>query len=434
MPIESTARHGRGADVDDRGDGDRLSRLEAALDAQQRQIDQLRAENQALRRDALVRSAPTSAEPSSATAGAEVAPGPLGRRSLLTKGLAAAGAATAGAIMVTADPAAAANNGPLLIAGNNFGTAATRLNVDAPGTDGGLQVIDSGGLPGLGGLKPALVVAASGVPLNKGIHVRSSGDGITVDASSVGVESTGAIGVIGRGSLGVVGISPNEVGTRGSGAIGVEAISTSGPGTTTGMALRAKGRNGVEVDASLVHLRLSNTAGNRTDPNEDGINHNRGDIVETSSGDLWLCTTAGFPGTWRKLAGPATAGAFHVLPAPARVYDSRPGFAPTSVGPKTPFAAGSTRVFDLRANGSGVPAGATAAMVTLLLVNAASGAGNLTIWANGATKPVANTLVWGGTAGRFAATAVTALDAQARVQVNASARTDLVIDVVGYYR
>ena len=81
-----------------------------------------------------------------------------------------------------------------------------------------------------------------------------------------------------------------------------------------------------------------------------------------------------------------------------------------------------------------VPAGATAALVTILLVNAATSAGNATIWANGVARPSANSVVWGGTAGRFTATALTALDSQARVQVNSSQVTDLVIDVVGYYR
>ncbi len=41
---------------------------------------------------------------------------------------------------------------------------------------------------------------------------------------------------------------------------------------------------------------------------------------------------------------------------------------------------------------------------------------------------------WGAGAGRWTVTAVSALDSQARVQVNVSAQTDLVLDVVGYYR
>jgi hypothetical protein len=149
---------------------------------------------------------------------------------------------------------------------------------------------------------------------------------------------------------------------------------------------------------------------------------------------VYRAVADGTPGTWRKIGGPATAGAFHVLPAPARIVDTRPGGVPTSVVPKTPLAAGSTRVYDLKVNSSEVPAGATAALITVLLVNAANGNGNMTLWANGVAKPTANTVVWGAGAGRWTATDVSALDSQARAQVNVSAQTDLVLDVVGYYR
>jgi hypothetical protein len=91
------------------------------------------------------------------------------------------------------------------------------------------------------------------------------------------------------------------------------------------------------------------------------------------------------------------------------------------------------RTLDLTVNKSTVPPGATAALVTILLVNAYIGNGNFTIWANGAARPLANTMVWGGNAQRFTATGVTALDPTAKAQVQASATTDLVLDVVGYY-
>jgi hypothetical protein len=149
---------------------------------------------------------------------------------------------------------------------------------------------------------------------------------------------------------------------------------------------------------------------------------------------LWACTESGTPGTWRKVVGQGTAGAFHVLPTPVRVYDSRAGTTPTQ-GPKTPLPAGNiARDIDCKHNSSGVPAGATAVVLTVLLANAASGAGNLTIWAADKPKPQSNTMVWGGSAGRFTATALSALDAQARIKVGASLSTNIILDVVGYYR
>jgi hypothetical protein len=56
------------------------------------------------------------------------------------------------------------------------------------------------------------------------------------------------------------------------------------------------------------------------------------------------------------------------------------------------------------------------------------------VWANGAPKPLDNSVVWGGSAGRFTATAVTEVDAAGRVQVNAGLATRIVIDVVGFHR
>jgi len=156
-------------------------------------------------------------------------------------------------------------------------------------------------------------------------------------------------------------------------------------------------------------------------------------MIDFDGADLWLCIAGGNPGTWRRLAGTGTAGALTVLPTPARIYDSRPGSLP-NVGSKSPVPSGGTRVLDLKVNSSGVPAGATAALLTVLLVNAGNGNGNATVWANGVAKPQANTMVWGGSTGRFTATAVSAVDPQARIQFSASLTTDVVIDVVGFYR
>ena len=160
-----------------------------------------------------------------------------------------------------------------------------------------------------------------------------------------------------------------------------------------------------------------------------------GDLVmETGTHDLYLCVAgSGATAVFRKVSGPKTAGAFHVLPKPVRLYDSRPGTTP-NIGSKTPLKPGVARTIDLKGNGSGVPVGATAALVTILLVNATAGNGNLTLWANETTPPAANTMVWGGSAGRFTAKEVSAASAQAEVQVVANLKTDIVVDVVGYYR
>lgn len=79
------------------------------------------------------------------------------------------------------------------------------------------------------------------------------------------------------------------------------------------------------------------------------------------------------------------------------------------------------------------PSSTVAVSARLLLVNASAAGGNLTIWAGGTARPSANAMVWGGTAGRFASTAITRISATGKVNVAASTSTDLALDVVGYY-
>ena len=164
-------------------------------------------------------------------------------------------------------------------------------------------------------------------------------------------------------------------------------------------------------------------------PTDDATAHAAGHIVEDSGGNLWLCTVAGTPGSWRSIVGRSTSGGFLPWKAPVRVYDSRVGTTP-STGPKTKL--NGTRIINLFSNG-GVGPYATGALVNILLVNATTGNGNFTVWGNGVAKPQANTLVWGGNAGRFSTLAFTNVDKQGRIQVNSSLDTDIVIDVVGQY-
>lgn len=193
------------------------------------------------------------------------------------------------------------------------------------------------------------------------------------------------------------------------------------------------GSDGLALLASSDGPQMRIRSDTDTNPYTDPEFSSEGMVRASRNGELWFCVNYGTPGTWRKLAGRTTAGALHVLPTPARIYDSRPGTTP-SQGPKTKLSGNVARTLDLKVNSSTVPAGATAAVLTVLLVNAANANGNMTVWAAGASQPQANTMVWGGSAGRFTTSTLSALDAQARIQISASASTDVVIDVVAYYR
>lgn len=169
----------------------------------------------------------------------------------------------------------------------------------------------------------------------------------------------------------------------------------------------------------------------RNAPIYDAGSHLRGEMVVDKFGTLWYCGASGAPGSWRAVAGPGEAGAFYPHPAPVRIYDSRPGTSPAA-GSKTKLAAGATRTINMRTSGATNEYG-RAVMVQVLLVGAAAGPGNFTIWSSGVPKPLANTMVWGGSAGRFSTLAYTNMDLAGNVQIHASLATDVVIDVIAQY-
>ncbi len=158
--------------------------------------------------------------------------------------------------------------------------------------------------------------------------------------------------------------------------------------------------------------------------------HFRGELLEDMWGDLWLCVEPGSPGSWRKLAGPLTAGSLHLLSTPERVYDSRPG-EPPQVGMKAPLVANTPRPVDAGANSSGVPGGANGVLVTLTVTGAA-GAGFLSAWPSG-TWPGTSSLNFA--AGQtIATTTVVGCASAATFQVLVNQSAHLIVDVIGYYR
>jgi hypothetical protein len=257
------------------------------------------------------------------------------------------------------------------------------------------------------------------------LSVLTSGTGAAVSASAKGGGSAGFF--VANGTNAAMSVTNSGAGNTAYFNSSSSALTEPGLVSRTvgaGAAIRAQG--------AVTHLNFWPRAAGA--PTADTTSHNAGDVVEDSTSTLWLCVGGGTPGKWRKLGGPDTAGQFHLLAAPARIYDSRPGTFP-SVGSKTPLNAGQSRTLDATVNSSGVPAGATGAVLNLLVVNSAAGPANFTVWANGVAKPLGNSMVWGGSAGgRYSSLAVTALDATGQLQVNCSVKTDIVIDVVGYYR
>lgn len=315
--------------------------------------------------------------------------------------------------------------------------------------------------------------------------------GRTADGQGVFGRATGAgAGVVGRSVTGpgVVGASVDDTGVRGlSGTnngvsgksdtgVGVVAISNSGPGviansnsnsavvansnsssavvansnsgpgvsafsgTDAGVSVlggsfgvRASGEYGVSAWGVKAAFQIEQSAAESKVPPTRIDNHVAGEL-DIVDGTTWLSTVAGTPGTWRRLAGPDTAGALTILPAPVRCYDSRPGNNPTT-GPKTPLANGATRIIDVTLNSTGVPKGATAILVNITVVNTST-TGYVSLYANGVPNPGTSSINWSRTGEVIANTTVTALDDQGRATafVPPTSSTDFFLDIIGYFR
>lgn len=106
-----------------------------------------------------------------------------------------------------------------------------------------------------------------------------------------------------------------------------------------------------------------------------------------------------------------------------------------AVGTKAPPAPNTARTCDLKANSSGVPAGATAVLVSVVATQTTGTSGGfLSVYRNGIAWPGTSNLNWSGPNQNVAVTTVTAVDAAAICNLYASQVTNVVVDVLGYYR
>jgi hypothetical protein len=169
--------------------------------------------------------------------------------------------------------------------------------------------------------------------------------------------------------------------------------------------------------------------------------HVVGELIEDSTGDLWSCVVAGTPGTWRKLAGAATAGAFHAI-APVRVYDSRLGGVP-SPGRLDNGQSRVVSIKDARNEATGdvvganvVPAGATAIVCNLTVTDTTGNGGFLSVVPGDAVAASGSSINWFGAGQNLAngITATIAADRTVKVFAGGGSSTHFIIDVSGYYR
>jgi hypothetical protein len=167
---------------------------------------------------------------------------------------------------------------------------------------------------------------------------------------------------------------------------------------------------------------------------ERTTSHNRGELACDSNSDLWFSIDGGNPGTWRKISGPATSGALHVLPEPLRAFDSRSG-AKLAAGSVTTVSVASGKN-GVGATVTAVPAGATAALVNVTLTGTTGSFGFLKAYSAAlTTAPATSAVNWSSPEQSIANEITVALNASAQLKVSpGGASTHVIIDVVGYYR
>ena len=156
--------------------------------------------------------------------------------------------------------------------------------------------------------------------------------------------------------------------------------------------------------------------------------HQVGEMYEDETGILWICVTAGSPGSWREISGPTSSGAFHAI-APRRVYDSRNS---------TKLVGGVARDISMATATDGtadvVPVGATAVTLTVTVTATETNGGYVAVRPQGTEYQGTSSINWFGPNQDLANTVISGLGGDRQITVQSSAPTHLVIDVTGYYR
>jgi len=187
---------------------------------------------------------------------------------------------------------------------------------------------------------------------------------------------------------------------------------------------------GLFVEGRRATMRLGAMQGTPTD---DFVNRVPGEVVYDTAGDLWLCVGGGQPGEWRKLAGPASSGAFHAI-SPSRVYDSRSIGALSTNQDRLVSVANKVDNLGATLVANVVPLGATAIAYNLTATGTVDG-GYLSINEGGNTSNAASAINWTTTGATIANGSIVKLNNNRQVTVVCGGgSTHFIIDVVGYFR
>ncbi len=196
---------------------------------------------------------------------------------------------------------------------------------------------------------------------------------------------------------------------------------------------------GLHVAGRRATIRLDRPQGVQSAPPSRLDVHNAGEMTFDDDEVLWLCVASGRPGTWRRLAGPTTAGAFEAID-PVRVFDSRLPSIPGSgfLGAGSNRIVPVTRAYNAQGNpvaDNVVPVGATAVAFNVTVVGEPPG-GFLTVVPGDAAGFTTSTVNWGSGGGALANGSTVRIDSSRRIRlfVGPTTGTHAIIDITGFYR
>lgn len=179
-------------------------------------------------------------------------------------------------------------------------------------------------------------------------------------------------------------------------------------------------------------------------PTSSGANYGLGDLFRDSAGNMFVCVRAGsgVTGSFRKIAGPTSAGQCHILPTPLRAYDSRPNsLTQAASGADGVLTNGSDRAVSLEFGRPGtaaiqtaVPRGSSGALVSVALAQT-SGLGFMGIYSYDLpTWPGTSNITWFGDNQILSCTTISAVDSSSRIKLRGGGpSTHVILDVLGYF-
>lgn len=346
----------------------------------------------------------------------EIASLPTDRRHLLKRAGLAAGAAAAAGIAATvagSTPAAAADGDPVILGStNNYADHRTQAWNLSTADENLFEFADT-------------ITAAStddeSALVGFATRVRTGVAGVST--------ASNGIGVAGKAT------EPYGIGVTGSGSsYGVVAAST-GSQTSGSAFLATQSFAGMAFSFCTFPIVFTGAVGSTSGPPQGGISAPMGATFVDGIGVLYFCVAAGDPGTWIRITGPDTAGAFTTI-TPTRVYDSRLAGGQliggqnrvVSVANGIDLGTGAVNAPDL------VPVGATAIAYNLTVTDT-QGSGYLQVAPGDTTGITSSSINW-STAGQTIANGlVVKVDGSRQVNATVGAgATQFIIDVLGYYR